>query len=369
MKSRALWIKCGDNNTRFFHNYVNHRRIYNAIWDIPDSNGAVVNTQRELSFEASKYFKSIFTDPGVTRIDSQLKVLQQIPRLFVEEDNRILERHVTLLELENILKSCAKDKSPGLDGWTVEFYLGLWDLVGTEVLQMLEETRRTGLITVALNSTFIALIPKNSKPASFDEFCPISLCNFIYKIRSKVIAERIKPLLFNAITSEQFGFLTHRQILDVVGIAQEGIHKIKTKQIPATLLKMDLKKAYDRIDWGYLRLLLLHVGLSFDMVTWIMGCVTNVHFSVLVNGSPTVCFKGQRGLRQGCPLSPLLFLLVINGLSQLIGVAKMNGTIHGYMSLLHIILPISYLLTMFCCLGEITGRNGIPFMRLKLYFA
>jgi len=202
LKSRALWIDCGDNNTRFFHNFANHRRVSNAIWDILDTNGEVVNSQQELSIEAIKHFKGIFTDPGLTRIDSKLKVLQQIPRLFSEEDNWILERPVTLLELEKILKSCEKEKSSGLDGWTVEFYLGFWYMVGTEVLHMVEETRRMGLIIGALNSTFIALIPKISKPTTFDEFHPISLCNFIYKIISKVIAKRIKPLLTNAITSE-----------------------------------------------------------------------------------------------------------------------------------------------------------------------
>jgi len=114
-----------------------------------------------------------------------------------------------------------------------------------------------------------------------------------------------------------------------VGITQERIHSIKTKQLPTILLKMDLKKAYDWIDWGYLHLLLLHVGLNFELVTLIMGCVTNVQFSVLVNGSPTYFFKGHRGLRQGCPLSPRLFLLVIDGFSRMIILAKINGLVNG----------------------------------------
>jgi len=92
---------------------------------------------------------------------------------------------------------------------------------------------------------------------------------------------------------------------------------------------MNLIKAYDNIDWGFLRLLLLQVGIDFEIVSWIMDCVGNIHFSIMVNGSLTRVFKGQRGLRQGCPLSPLLFLLVINGLSRLIGEAKQNGSLRG----------------------------------------
>lgn len=116
------------------------------------------------------------------------------------------------------------------------------------------------------------------------------------------------------------GYMT--QILDAVGVTQEGIHSIKTKKLPTLLLKLDLIKSYDKIDWVYLRLLLLHVGLDQDLVNWIMARVSNVHFSVLVNGSPSNFFHSQRVLRQGCPLSPLLFILVMDGLSRLIASSK-----------------------------------------------
>ena len=112
--------------------------------------------------------------------------------------------------MESIFKLCSKEKSPGPDGWPVEFYLGIWDLIGEELCQLVEETRCQGFISGAMNSTFIALIPKVTKPSSFDDFHPISLCNFIYKLIPKIIAERLKPFLANCISSEQFGFLHHR---------------------------------------------------------------------------------------------------------------------------------------------------------------
>lgn len=110
---------------------------------------------------------------------------------------------------------------------------------------------------------------------------------------------------------------------------QEGIHSIKVRKLSVVLLKMDLIKAYDRIDWVFLRLILLHVGLDAKLVTWIMARVSNFYFAILVNGAPTSFFQGQRGLRQGCPLSPLLFLIVIYGLSRLIGDAKDRCKIRG----------------------------------------
>jgi hypothetical protein len=120
------------------------------------------------------------------------------------------------------------------------------------------------------------------------------------------------------ISKEQFGFLEGRQITDAIGIVQEALHTIKTKNQKAMVLKLDLIKAYDRVDWGFLRLVLLQVGLSLEVTDWIMGCVTSANYAVLINGKPTTFLKSSRGLRQGCPLSPLLFLLVVEGLSRAI---------------------------------------------------
>lgn len=248
---------------------------------------------------AIEHFGKVFSDPGHSRIYEQLKIIQLFPGLFSTDDSNLIGRPVTVDEVESILKLCAKEKSPGPDGWQVEFYLGIWDIIGDELCQLVEETRCKGFISGAMNSTFIALIPKVTKPSSFDDFRPISLCNFIYKLIPKIIVERLKPFLANCITSEQFGFLHHRLIHDVVGLAQEGIHTIKTKDIPVILLKLGLVKAYDKIDWTFLRLLLLHIGLEQDLVGWIMACVTNVKFAVLVNGSPSPFFSSSRGLDRG----------------------------------------------------------------------
>lgn len=169
--------------------------------------------------------------------------------------------------------------------------------MGPDVLKMVTESHRLGRVSRDLNSTFIALIPKMSKPSKFDDFRPISLCNLIYKIISKVIDERLKPFLASSITGEQFGFLLGRQILDVVRITQEGIHSIRTRKLSSVLLKIDLIKAYDRVDWVFLRLLLIHVGMESELVNWIVACVNCVHISILINGLPTKLFLSQRGLR------------------------------------------------------------------------
>jgi hypothetical protein len=148
-----------------------------------------------------------------------------------------------------------------------------------------------GSMVSSLNSTFLALIPKVDKPASFGDFRPISLCNLAYKVIAKLIGIRLKPILSKSLSIEQFGFLKGRQILDVVGVAQECLHSIKTKKLKALVLKLDLQKAYDCVNWDFLRLILLKTGIGLKSTNWIMSCVTSPNFVILVNGGPTTFFK------------------------------------------------------------------------------
>jgi hypothetical protein len=152
---------------------------------------------------------------------------------------------------------------------------------------------------------------------------------WLTRLSTKIIATRIKASLSTGISKEQFGFLEGRQITDAIGVAQEALHSIKVKNNKALVLKLDMMKAYDRVDWGFLRLVLLHIGLSLEATNWIMGCVSTANFVVLINGIPSSFFKSSRGLRQGCLLSPLLFLLVVEGLSRSIQKLVVERKIEG----------------------------------------
>jgi hypothetical protein len=245
----------------------------------------------------------------------------------VEED--ALFKPVTLLELKAVLENFKKERSPGPDGWTSEFFIFFFDLVGADLLEMVEDSRKKGKICGGLNSTFLALIPKVNNPASFDDYRPISLCNLIYKVISKILANRIKPILARCLSAEQLGFLKGRRIQDAIGAAHESLHSIKKKNLKSLVLKLDLKKSYDNIDWEYLRLILLTVGFGIRLTDWIMCCVTSANFAVLINGEATKYFKSGRGLRQGCPLSPYLFIMIMEGLSLMLSKSISEHQISG----------------------------------------
>ena len=137
---------------------------------------------------------------------------------------------VSLSKIEGALKSFKKDRSPGPDGWPMEFFIHFFDLLGKDLLSAIDCARLFGLITPSINSTFLALIPKKDKPISFVDFRPISLCNLVYKLISKIIDVRLKPFLDSHISREQFGFLKNRQIVEPIGITQETLHSVKTKK-------------------------------------------------------------------------------------------------------------------------------------------
>ena len=132
----------------------------------------------------------------------------------------------------------------------------------------------------------------------------------------------MRDVLGKCISKEKFGFLPNQQITKVFKISQEFLHTIKQRRLNPFVLKVDLVKEFEMVDWSMLRLILIKIGLPYEVTRWITGCIRSANIAILVNGSPLLFFNCSRGLRQGCPLSLLLFVLVIEGLSRLIGEQK-----------------------------------------------
>jgi len=162
-----------------------------------------------------------------------------------------------------------------------------------------------------------------------DGFKPIALCNVVYKIISKVIANRLKPLLPTLISEEQTSYVEGRQILNNIIQTHEVVHSLKSNKQAGMIIQLDLVKAYDKLSWSYIRAVIRAYGFDQNWIRWFMALVTMTSFSILLNGTPSRPFTPSRGLRQGDLLSPFLFVLMMEGLGRAIKMENAEGRIQG----------------------------------------
>lgn len=182
-----------------------------------------------------------------------------------------------------------------------------------------------------VNETVIVLIPKGNNPQTIKDYRPISLCNVIYKVISKILVNRLRPLLDELISETQSAFIPGRMITDNTIIAFQCFHKIqysKNQRDNYCAYKLDLAKAYDRVDWRFLEGALLNLGFHERWVNWVIKCVTSVSFKVKCNDEMLEPFRPSKGLRQGDPLSPYLFLFVADGLASLLRKEVLGGSLN-----------------------------------------
>ncbi|XP_058732849.1 uncharacterized protein LOC131604425 [Vicia villosa] len=248
------------------------------------------------------------------------------------ENIRFCEAIYTEEEVKTALFQMNPLKAPGPDGLPALFFQKYWHIVGHEVcklvLDILNNQKHPGII----NNTHIVLIPKCKNPVKPQDFRPISLCNVVMKLVTKVIANGLKEILPEIIDEEQSAFVKDRPIMDNALIAMECFHWLKKKvkgKKGVMALKLDMSKAYDRLEGSFIVEVLATMGFPPAMVSLIKRCINSVSYKVLVNGVPSKSFTPERGLRQGDPLSPYLFIMCANVFSGLLKKAAMEKEIHG----------------------------------------
>ena len=158
-----------------------------------------------------------------------------------------------------------------------------------------------------------------------DGFRPMDLCNVVYRIISKFIANRLKPLLPALISQEQTSYVQGRQILNNVIQSHEVVHSLKSNKQAGMIMQLDLMKAYDKLSWSYIRAVIRAYGFDHNWIRWVMALVSTASFSILLNGNPSRTFIPFRVLRQGDPLSPFFFVLIMEGLGRAIKMENAEG--------------------------------------------
>lgn len=207
IKSRSLWLKVGDQNTSFFHRQYRARLSGNHISKIRTTEGHVSKGFSQVKVAADNHFKYIFSEGNQASEGEIKEFLSNIPYLISPKDNAALTREVTEEEIIKIIWSMESDKAPGPNGFTIHFYKDCWNIIKRDLQKTIKGFMRKSKIGGGTNSTYLALIPKESNPETFARFRPISLCNASYKILAKLLASRIKPQLKKLISSPQGGFV------------------------------------------------------------------------------------------------------------------------------------------------------------------
>ncbi|CAN1238901.1 LINE-1 retrotransposable element ORF2 protein, partial [Linum grandiflorum] len=330
-KARNQWLLQGDRNTKYFHRIASFNRNKMHIAKLKDDKGDVLTSEEDKQQLAINYFKRLFSSdippdffPG--------HLCPSLSKSVSNVQNAALIRPVTSQEIKQAVFSLGPNQAPGSDGFTSTFYRAFWNHIHHDLCAAVRSFFVTGSLPCNINHTLISLIPKINNPSSMSHLRPISLCQFLYKIIAKILANRLSLVLPSIIGSHQTGFVRDRRITDNIIIAHELMHFLKRKTNGTShylALKLDMEKAYDRIEWGFLFEMLRRLGFHRSFITWVQACITSVSYSVNFNGRRVGFFKPSRGLRQGDPLSPLLFAIVSEGLSALFKDQLRQGCLKG----------------------------------------
>ncbi|KAK4389436.1 Retrovirus-related Pol polyprotein from type-2 retrotransposable element R2DM [Sesamum angolense] len=286
-KAKIHFLKQGDRNTKFFHDMVKRNAVRNSILAITKADGSIITSAPEIAQKFVNFYTSLLgTEDQTLPVDDGVfhwgrHSLRSLPRIFVGQSHR--QRAV------------------------VDFF-------------------RSGRMLRQLNHTIIALVPKFEHSPSVTNYRPISCCNVIYKVITKIIADRLSPALVQLIDSSQAAFVGGRNITDNIFLAQEMVRQYSRKRIsPHCTINVDLRKAFDSVSWTFLSRVLHGYGFPPLFISWIMECVSTTSFSVALNGSLHGHFPGKKGLRQGDLMSPAIFLLRMEYFSRLIKRSTTNS--------------------------------------------
>ena len=237
-------------------------------------------------------------------------MLQHIDRSPPPERDDLLASPLTVGELWISVSGMKNGKSPGSDGLPREFYQNFWSVLGPDLRDVFDAAFQNGMLSPSQSTGVITLLPKSGDPLDPGNKRPITLLNVDYKILAKTMCNRLATVMPDLVGPLQTCAVRGHSIQQNLWLLRDLISFVMDRDVPCALLSLDQEKAFDMVDHGFMFKVLSTFGLNTCFIKWIKLLYTDVSSFVTVNGFPSDPFSIQRGVRQGCPLSPLLYVLV-----------------------------------------------------------
>lgn len=326
VRSRVRWAEKGEKNTKYFLNLEKRHASKKAINRLT-VDGDNCEEQKTILEKLANFYDHLYqseSNPPNDEVMTRLAKLK-LPKISVAQLN-ITERPITESELRGVIYAMPKNKSPGLDGFPVEFYQTFWSEIKELFWESWEYTDKTGQFSPGQSQGVVTLIPKPKKdPLFITNYRPITLLNVDYKIISKVINNRIKANFDQLVNKDQNGFIKGRFIGDNLRLLFDIIDLADATQSPGAVLSLDIYKAFDTIEWHFIYNVMKTIGFGDKMLHWLKCCYNNPTSKITNNNFLSRSFKVGRGVRQGDPLSPTLFVLCMECLASALRIEDFEG--------------------------------------------
>lgn len=326
-RSRLEFLEKNETCSAAFFNSVRVAKGKQVFYGIRDGQGSVVTGAEEMVRVATDHFKSVFklqeVDVGGGEVFLNL-LTQRVPT----EITQAMETPLTLKELEGALRSMNRRRVPGIDGLPAEFYLRFWGLLGPTVLEVLTVILHTGKLGRSMAKGVISLLYKKGDATNLKNWRPLTMLCLDYKLLAKVLAKRLGTALPHVVHVDQTCGVAGRSLRWNLQLVRDAIAWADDRHLPLMVVGLDQAKAFDRVHWGFMFRVLGRLGFGKVFVGWLRILYTAVGSTVSVNGHLGDFFDLHAGVRQGCPLSPLLYVLYMEPLAAAI---RADANIQGFL--------------------------------------
>uniref|UniRef100_A0A803PQU7 Reverse transcriptase domain-containing protein n=1 Tax=Cannabis sativa TaxID=3483 RepID=A0A803PQU7_CANSA len=310
------------NQEKMYHSFLRQRSKISWLHKA----GVIIDYFPKVVDHFVSHFRSYMGSRSLADSKLNLACIDQGPRLDLKQQIDLIQPF-TNKEIKHAFFSIPDTKAPGADGFSGGFFKLFWDELGSEFCTAVNDFFATGFMPKELHSTLITLIPKHENPTRAVDYRPIACCTTLYKCISKLLCSRLAKVLPHLINQNQGAFIQGRSIAHNVMILQDLLKNYKRKNVsPRCAIKIDISKAYDTVSWDFMEDLLNAFNIPSRFVKWIMGCLRATSYSLVMNGRVQGGFKGEKGLRQGDPISPLLFVLIMEYLTRSLQLATSHSS-------------------------------------------